>query len=132
MYVKRLEALENIANSFEGVEKSYAIQAGREVRILVKPDSIDDVGAHRMARDIVHKIEEMLEYPGSDQSNGHPRDASGRLREVGCRVKAEARRLKGGMAQRPSVTLGHGPLGWRSGSVTSLLPLRLSPSAVTL
>ena len=64
MYVKRLEALENIANSFEGVEKSYAIQAGREVRILVKPDSVDDVGAHRMARDIVHKIEEMLEYPG--------------------------------------------------------------------
>ena len=64
MYVKRLEALENIANSFDGVEKSYAIQAGREVRILVKPDSIDDVGAHRMARDIVHKIEEMLEYPG--------------------------------------------------------------------
>lgn len=64
MYVKRLEALENIANSFEGVEKSYAIQAGREVRILVHPDSVDDVGAHRMARDIVHKIEEMLEYPG--------------------------------------------------------------------
>jgi ribonuclease Y len=64
MYVKRLEALENIANSFDGVEKSYAIQAGREVRILVSPDSIDDVGAHRMARDIVQKIEEMLEYPG--------------------------------------------------------------------
>lgn len=64
MYVKRLEALENIANSFEGVEKSYAIQAGREVRIVVKPDSVDDLAAHRMARDIVHKIEEMLEYPG--------------------------------------------------------------------
>ncbi len=64
MYVKRLEALENIANSFEGVEKSYAIQAGREVRIVVKPDSVDDLGAHRMARDIVQKIEEMLEYPG--------------------------------------------------------------------
>ncbi len=64
MYVKRLEALENIANSFEGVEKSYAIQAGREVRIVVRPDSVDDVAAHRMARDIVHKIEEMLEYPG--------------------------------------------------------------------
>lgn len=64
MYVKRLEALENIANSFDGVEKSYAIQAGREVRIVVKPDSVDDIAAHRMARDIVHKIEEMLEYPG--------------------------------------------------------------------
>ncbi|HZT95758.1 MAG TPA: ribonuclease Y [Chloroflexota bacterium] len=64
MYVKRLEALENIANSFDGVEKSYAIQAGREVRIVVRPDSVDDVAAHRMARDIVQKIEEMLEYPG--------------------------------------------------------------------
>lgn len=64
MYVKRLEALENIANSFDGVEKSYAIQAGREVRIVVRPDSVDDVAAHRMARDIVSKIEEMLEYPG--------------------------------------------------------------------
>jgi ribonucrease Y len=64
MYVQRLEALENIANSFDGVEKSYAIQAGREVRIVVKPDSVDDVAAHRMARDIVSKIEEMLEYPG--------------------------------------------------------------------
>jgi ribonuclease Y len=64
MYVKRLEALENIANSFDGVEKSYAIQAGREVRILVQPDSVDDLGAHRMARDIVQKIEEMLEFPG--------------------------------------------------------------------
>jgi ribonucrease Y len=63
-YVKRLEALENIANSFEGVEKSFAIQAGREVRIVVRPEDIDDLGAARMARDIVNKIEETLEYPG--------------------------------------------------------------------
>jgi len=63
-YVKRLEALENIANSFEGVEKSFAIQAGREVRIVVRPEDIDDLGAARMARDIVSKIEETLEYPG--------------------------------------------------------------------
>jgi ribonucrease Y len=63
-YVKRLEALESVANSFEGVEKSFAIQAGREVRIIVKPEEIDDLGAVRLARDIVKRIEETLQYPG--------------------------------------------------------------------
>jgi ribonuclease Y len=63
-YLKRLKALEDIADSFAGVEKSYAIQAGREVRILVKPETIDDLGAMRLARDIVKKIEESLDYPG--------------------------------------------------------------------
>ncbi len=63
-YLKRLRALEDIANGFKGVEKSYAIQAGREIRILVKPEEIDDLGAMRLARDIVKKIEEGLEYPG--------------------------------------------------------------------
>jgi ribonuclease Y len=63
-YIKRLEALEGVANSFDGVERCYAIQAGREVRIMVKPDSVDDLGAMRLARDIVKKIEETLEYPG--------------------------------------------------------------------
>ena len=63
-YVKRLEALESVANSFVGVEKSFAIQAGREVRIIVRPDEIDDHGAIRLARDIVKRIEEMLQYPG--------------------------------------------------------------------
>jgi len=63
-YIKRLEALEGVANSFEGVEKSFAIQAGREVRILVRPNSIDDLGANRLAKDVVKKIEETLEYPG--------------------------------------------------------------------
>jgi ribonuclease Y len=63
-YLKRLKALEDIANSFKGVEKSYAIQAGREIRILVKPEEIDDLGAMRLARDIVKKVEESLEYPG--------------------------------------------------------------------
>jgi ribonuclease Y len=63
-YVKRLEALEGVANSFEGVEKSFAIQAGREVRILVSPTHIDDLAASRLARDVSKKIEESLEYPG--------------------------------------------------------------------
>jgi ribonuclease Y len=63
-YVKRLEALEDVANAFEGVEKSFAIQAGREVRIIVKPDQVDDLGSIRLARDIVKKIEETLQYPG--------------------------------------------------------------------
>jgi ribonuclease Y len=63
-YLKRMTALEDIAGGFKGVEKSYAIQAGREIRILVKPEEIDDLGATRLARDIVKKIEEGLEYPG--------------------------------------------------------------------
>jgi len=63
-YIKRLEALEGVANSFDGVEKSFAIQAGREVRILVSPNQIDDLAASRLARDVVKKIEESLEYPG--------------------------------------------------------------------
>lgn len=63
-YIKRLEKLETITNSFEGVEKSFAIQAGREVRVMVKPDKIDDLSAVRLVRDIAKKIEEELEYPG--------------------------------------------------------------------
>jgi len=63
-YLKRLRALEDIANGFKGVEKSFAIQAGREIRILVKPEEVDDLGAMRLARDIVKKIEEGMEYPG--------------------------------------------------------------------
>lgn len=63
-YIKRLQKLEEIANSFEGVEKSFAIQAGREIRILVKPERIDDDMTASFARDIVKKIESELEYPG--------------------------------------------------------------------
>jgi len=63
-YLKRLESLESLANSFPGVEKCYAIQAGREIRIMVKPTEIDDLEALRLARDIVKRIEETLEYPG--------------------------------------------------------------------
>jgi ribonuclease Y len=63
-YVKRLEDLQAIAESFTGVEKSFAVQAGREVRILVRPEEIDDLEATRLARDIVKKIEDQLTYPG--------------------------------------------------------------------
>lgn len=68
-YIKRLEKLEEIANSFEGVEKSYAIQAGREIRIMVKPECVDDLGAIEMARNIAKRIEEELEYPGQIKVN---------------------------------------------------------------
>lgn len=64
LYIKRLEALETIANSFKGVERSFAIQAGREVRIIVKPEEIDEVGASQLARDVARKIEENMDYPG--------------------------------------------------------------------
>lgn len=63
-YIRRLAKLEEIADSFEGVEKAYAIQAGREIRIMVKPDRVSDAEAAKIARDIVKRIEKELEYPG--------------------------------------------------------------------
>lgn len=63
-YIKRLEKLEGIAKSFDGVEKAFAIQAGREIRIMVKPEKVDDLASSRIARDIVKRIEDDLEYPG--------------------------------------------------------------------
>lgn len=63
-YIRRLEKLEEISESFEGVEKSYAIQAGREIRILVSPDKVDDAEAFRLAREITKQIENELDYPG--------------------------------------------------------------------
>ena len=63
-YIKRLEKLEEIANSYDGVDKSYASQAGREIRIMVKPEKINDEEIHLLARDITKKIEDELEYPG--------------------------------------------------------------------
>jgi ribonuclease Y len=63
-YIKRIKALEDLANSYKGVTQSYALQAGREVRIIVKPDDIDDLEAARMSRDIAKQIEETMQYPG--------------------------------------------------------------------
>ena len=63
-YIKRLQKLEEIADGFEGVEKSFAIQAGREVRIMVKPDSVDDLEAINLTRSIVKEIESEMDYPG--------------------------------------------------------------------
>ncbi|MDB4939798.1 MAG: ribonuclease [Candidatus Doudnabacteria bacterium] len=68
-YVKRLEDLENIANSYEGVEKTYAIQAGREIRVFVHPDKIDDWAAQKLARDIANRFENELKYPGEIRVN---------------------------------------------------------------
>ena len=64
-YVKRLTELENIGNNVEGVDKSYAVQAGRELRIIVKPDKIDDLGSFKVARDVKNQIENELQYPGT-------------------------------------------------------------------
>jgi ribonuclease Y len=63
-YVKRLQNLERIADSFQGVEKAFAIQAGREVRIIVRPDQIDDLLSLRMARDVAQRIQDEMTYPG--------------------------------------------------------------------
>ncbi len=63
-YLKRLGELENIATSFSGVEKAYAIQAGREIRVFVKPEAVDDFQAHKLAKEIANKIQEELRYPG--------------------------------------------------------------------
>jgi len=64
LYIKRLEALETVATSFGGVQRAFAIQAGREVRVMVQPDVVDDLGSIHLARDVAKKIEESLQYPG--------------------------------------------------------------------
>jgi len=64
-YIKRLQELEAIGNDIEGIEKTFAVQAGRELRVIVKPEEIDDLGSHKVARDIKTKIEEQLQYPGT-------------------------------------------------------------------
>ncbi len=68
-YIKRLEKLEEIANSFDGVETSFAIQAGREVRLIVKPDKISDSEMVVMAREVAKRVENEMEYPGQIKVN---------------------------------------------------------------
>jgi ribonuclease Y len=63
-YIKRIRALEEVANSFKGVSESYALQAGREIRVIVKPEDIDDLESTRLAREVAKKIEEGMQYPG--------------------------------------------------------------------
>ena len=68
-YMKRLSQLEEIGNSFEGVEKTFAVQAGREIRVIVKPDEVDDAKSYKMARDIKERIESEMQYPGTIKIN---------------------------------------------------------------
>jgi ribonuclease Y len=68
-YVRRLERLEEIAAAFEGVDRVYALQAGREIRVVVDPGSLDDLGAGDLARRIARKLEEDLQYPGQIEVN---------------------------------------------------------------
>lgn len=68
-YLKRLEELEKVANTFNGVEKAYAIQAGREIRVFVKPEEIDDLGAYKLAKEIANQIHQELKYPGEIKIN---------------------------------------------------------------
>ncbi len=63
-YLRRIKTLEEVANSFEGVSESYALQAGREVRIIVKPEELDDLGAMQLSKDVARKVEELMQYPG--------------------------------------------------------------------
>ena len=64
-YIKRLEQLESIANSYPGIEKSFAMQAGRELRVIVKPEQVDDTKSYKLARDIKDRIEAEMQYPGT-------------------------------------------------------------------
>ena len=64
-YIKRLEQLEKIGNDIPGIDKTFAVQAGRELRVIVKPEEIDDLGAHRIAREVKTKIEDTMQYPGT-------------------------------------------------------------------
>ncbi len=81
-YVKRLRELEQLAERHAGVDKVYAMQAGREIRVIVAPGALDDDGAVLLARDIAREIEHGARVPGADQGDGHPGVSGGGVREV--------------------------------------------------
>ena len=64
-YIKRLSQLEEVGNDINGVEKTFAVQAGRELRVIVKPEEVDDLEAHKIAREVKEKIEATMKYPGT-------------------------------------------------------------------
>ena len=64
-YIQRLTQLEEVGNQIEGVDKAFAVQAGRELRVIVKPEDVDDLGAHQIAREVKEKIEATMKYPGT-------------------------------------------------------------------
>ena len=103
-YVKRLEKLEGIADSFKGVSKSFALQAGREIRIMVESEKISDEEAVWLSKDIARRIENELEYPGPDQGDGHPRNTRGRLRQVTVCRPQRARADRAHPATAPAAT----------------------------
>ena len=98
-YVKRLEDLETIAKSFKGVEKCFAVQAGREMRVIVEPTQISDEDTSMLARDVARKIETDMTYPGADSGHRHSRDARDRARQITvAQFHPEARSRKRGRA----------------------------------
>jgi ribonuclease Y len=101
-YIKRLEQLEEITTSFPGVEKAYAIQAGREVRVMVKPEQVSEDQMVILARDLAKKIEEELEYPRPDQGPRHPGDQGRGIRKVNAGRSAAVHSKRGlaGLADR--------------------------------
>ena len=99
-YVKRLEKLEGIADSFKGVSKSFALQAGREIRIMVESEKISDEEAVWLSKDIAAPHRERARVPGPDQSHRHPRNTRRRLREVNRAVAQPATCIVGDCTER--------------------------------
>ena len=130
-YVKRLEELENLATDFEGVTKAYAIQAGREIRVVVDSDHVDDDKTFLLCRDIAKRIEENLTYPGQIRVTVIREKRAVGLRQIGG---SQARRRFFGPGTRQAspgrFTLKSGP-GGNPGSHTSTIPCASSFSAIS-
>ena len=105
-YIKRLESLEELAAAKPGVEKVYALQAGREIRVIVKPDEVDDDGAVLLSHEIAREIEDQLEYPGPGEGDGHPREPRDRRRaqRAPTAARPQLRLARAAAAPRPTNT----------------------------